>query len=55
MIEDKRKDCTCEDWKKGQPQVDGAWIMSVLHHGPEYEGSKYRYCPWCGKGLEVSY
>lgn len=44
--------CDCEGWKIGQSQVDSAWMNSVLHHGPEYSGPHYKYCPWCGKELK---
>lgn len=45
-------ECNCEGWKIGQPQINTAWQNSVNHHGEEYNGPYYKYCPWCGKELQ---
>lgn len=45
------KMCSCKDWGIGNPQVNGAFVNSVLHHGVEFKGETFKYCPWCGKSL----
>ena len=45
-------DCTCEDWKESQPQIQSAQILADVH-GQEYYGKPYRFCPWCGLTLHA--
>lgn len=46
------KDCECEDWWESWHQIIAAQ-MFVITHGGSYTGEVVRYCPWCGKHLEV--
>lgn len=39
----------CEDWNLGVNQINGAFQMSTVHHGQEYLGKPFNYCPWCGE------
>lgn len=43
-------ECECGDWKISIPALDDV-ISSAWVHGVHYTGSKFVYCPWCGKKL----
>lgn len=43
--------CTCKDWKKNQPIIDGALVMSNLRGYGEIDKS-FTYCPWCGEKIK---
>ena len=45
------KDCGCEGWKIGWPQLEGVQMLGSVH-GWRYEGPFIRFCPWCGKLIE---
>jgi hypothetical protein len=42
------QDCSCQDWKEGMPQIEGAQVLAHTH-GTAYTGKVFLYCPWCGK------
>jgi hypothetical protein len=46
----RRVHCDCEEWQIGFPQIVSAQAMSALRVASiKYTGSKFRFCPWCGK------
>ena len=49
---EKLKDCTCKDWSKHIPEIDGFITMAVVHGSSGYRGKQFQFCPWCGKKRE---
>lgn len=45
------KECNCEDWKLGSPQLVEAQMSSFMN-GIKYIGEVFRFCPWCSNPLE---
>ena len=45
------KKCSCDAWTENKKKVDNLFISAWIH-GLEYDGSKFEWCPWCGKPLE---
>lgn len=45
--------CGCPGWKKVKDLDDMAWTF-LFTHGIKYpdDGSKWKYCPMCGKELK---
>ena len=45
--------CICKDWQKGMKQIaDQSIFCANQAAGPPYEVPMFRYCPWCGGGLQ---
>jgi len=48
-------DCTCDnccpDYPEGMAQLNGAILMSAIHHG-SYTMEPFRFCPWCGQAIK---
>jgi hypothetical protein len=42
--------CTCNKFKENIEKIDGC-ISYAFIHGMIYEGTPFKYCPWCGKKL----
>lgn len=45
------KACDCGGWKLSEPQLQG-FTMLAHYHGMKYTGTRFRFCPWCGKELD---
>ena len=45
-------ECSCEEWKYGMRQLNGAIANHCNHHG-RYDAEWFAFCPWCGKKLEI--
>lgn len=43
----------CEDWEKWSEQDLCVWVLANLH-GKTYDGPIMKFCPFCGKELEVT-
>ena len=41
----------CKDWEEAMPQIANAFVVSCVHHSPQYTGKKFRFCPWCGNPI----
>lgn len=45
--------CTCKEWEIGSRQING-FIAFGHTHRMKYTGGEFKFCPWCGKKLEVN-
>lgn len=46
--------CVCKNWHNCMPQIVGAQVFcSNQAAGPKYKGTKFKFCPWCGRKLSV--
>ena len=46
-------ECFCNEWKVGMPQIIGVQEQALYRASvSEYTGGTFRYCPWCGEGLQ---
>jgi len=44
--------CDCKDWQKSMPDIVAQSVYcSNRPAAPMYQGSIFRFCPWCGKIL----
>lgn len=44
--------CDCQEWQDSARQIDDALMFCALQSaGPEYTGSLFEFCPWCGAHL----
>lgn len=45
--------CECPEWAPNIEKVNGPIIEKSFRSGFtwQYDGEKFRYCPWCGKAL----
>ena len=42
----------CNEWHTNMSQIiDAQKFCDNQAAGPKYTGSKFKYCPWCGKEL----
>jgi hypothetical protein len=48
--EETAKGCTCSDWQTNQPHLDSLLLLAFTH-GRQYQGTPFRFCPWCGRTL----
>jgi hypothetical protein len=44
--------CKCKEWIENIGKIDGAFEFKANHGCGDYNGKKFKYCPWCGKELE---
>lgn len=49
-MSDNKMKCSCEEYLKSMPQIDGAQVLANVH-GISYTGSSIKFCPWCGDKL----
>ena len=49
----KLKDCECDGWKIYMNQIITISQLFANIHRIQYKGRQFKYCPWCGKELEV--
>jgi len=49
---DKPPRCDCNEYQEGMEQIVNAQLL-FWDHGMPYTGKPFRYCPWCGKELEL--
>jgi hypothetical protein len=45
-------ECKCEEWEMYSIKIFDAQIYYTMRTGIKFNGTLWRYCPWCGKGLE---
>jgi hypothetical protein len=46
--------CDCTAWCEYMPQLEAQQVFCALQSaGPEWTGSPFLFCPWCGKKLSV--
>jgi hypothetical protein len=48
--EPSARDCSCVDWQTNIPQLDSLLLLAATHRR-EYQGTPFRFCPWCGRSL----
>lgn len=48
-------DCTCQDWIENIEKLNAPLRLQTIRSGFtwQYDGKKFRYCPWCGKELST--
>jgi hypothetical protein len=46
-------ECSCEEWKKYIPMIDGSISLSSIHGMWVPEFKSFVYCPYCGKKLTL--
>jgi len=44
--------CSCKDWDKYIPEVEGAISLSISHGMWTNDFKSFVYCPYCRKKLE---
>ena len=42
--------CTCADFQRCVPIIDGIFLFAYTH-GIKYDVADWFYCPWCGRML----
>ena len=43
----------CDDWDNNIKKVDGPILLQSIRAGCDlYDGPIFRFCPWCGDGIE---
>ncbi len=42
--------CTCSGWVNNAPLLHTLLLLGKMH-GQEYQGTSFRFCPWCGQTL----
>jgi hypothetical protein len=42
--------CTCSAWTVNMPQLRNLLGLGIAH-GQDYQGTPFRFCPWCGQSL----
>jgi hypothetical protein len=42
--------CTCLDWQSNVPQLNSLLLHEAVRGRP-YNGTPFRFCPWCGRLL----
>lgn len=48
--------CSCDEWAPNIEKVNAPLMLMHArnpHQGNMYRGVPFRYCPWCGRWLEV--
>lgn len=44
--------CICADWHETMPKINGPIILASVRAGHNtYDGTPFRFCPWCGQRL----
>jgi predicted nucleic acid-binding Zn ribbon protein len=43
--------CLCKEWEENIDKALGPAVFYYQRFGTNYDGVKFRYCPWCASEL----